>query len=1152
MKKSILFLLALFSVTMTIQAAYYYRGDKNSWGNGIQLTQSADGYYYYYEATAGAHNFKILNNATSWSATQWNENHILSLYNGTDVAVTKAGSDQNIKCSATTKHYILFYPKGTKLNGSTNDYICASTTLPNGFGAMYLKHPWNGGDWVYQNTTNNGDGTFSFVGKYGGNGVNWCVQQNGTGEKWIASPTLVGSPVTGDDCTFTFNGADQTITITKKVNKTIGDITITMNCTQQPKIFFWEVEGKTCAAWPGEDMVAAGANTYTYTFEDVDVDLGVNYKINLKEVNENEWNTGDLHTTTDVTHDVSDLNIPKIVVLGVNGDWGSTNTLTELSNDYLTVSKTISVEEVKTHDIKMHVGDNQYQGGNVVDITRANPSSEKFDKEYSYDNGKFTADIAGDYVFTYTYKTHTLTVTYPELPTPEYKDITVTVYAKEVPNIWWWNGGDQCLSTEELINPSTGNTYEWDEAPAMEKVAGEDNWYTKTFENVDITKGGIKFKLQSTDHSTSTTNEVVTTEDKCYDARVITAITETPCGVLPEGEIAKLTYYVEVPEGTNDCYIAGEMNGWTLTQMNKVDDRHYTITIEGATTAHTYKYASGPDSDWKYVEVKEDGSDVSNRTYNANDVVEKWKAVYDPSAPTYDYYIVGSFNGDDPKKAENGMTLDGTVYKATVTLAVGDNTLKVTKGSWDPTWGYNELGAAYEEVSDAGAYNNIKITLAAEKSITVIFDATAGKITFDGLTPVTVTPVTAYTVTVPKGTEKCYIVGAFAESEWSTFIEMTRVGTEDKFTIEVGEGKAIASATSETEYKYSASQSWDNQEVKDASDNSIDNRTWSANDVVVKWKGIALVPGKLTYTVTVPAGTKQCYIAGDMNGWTAQSMTPGGANKFTISFDNVTIFTGYKYTCKDGDDTWAYVEKKNGNGSVDNRTYNANDVVERWNRIDISDGENAAIIGSHEGKGVVEVQVNRQFEAGKLYTLSLPFTMSEKSNIENIFGDGTIVYEFSKLEKDDEDLVLYFNDAITTIEAGKPYLIQPGQDVDGFRYENVDVDDTNKSVTNSVDGTTVTMESVLSVAANAMTNGKYWLASDNILYKTNTSLLSLRAVFDIQSTKANIRARVAFGENVETGVDNIVTTDAPVKVIKNGQLIIIRDGVKYNIQGQKL
>ena len=41
------------------------------------------------------------------------------------------------------------------------------------------------------------------------------------------------------------------------------------------------------------------------------------------------------------------------------------------------------------------------------------------------------------------------------------------------------------------------------------------------------------------------------------------------------------------------------------------------------------------------------------------------------------------------------------------------------------------------------------------------------------------------------------------------------------------------------------------------------------------------------------------------------------------------------------------------------------------------------------------------------------------------------------------------------------------------------------------------------------------------------------------------------GENETTGVEDLFTTDTPVKVIENGQLIIIRDGVKYNVQGQK-
>ena len=41
------------------------------------------------------------------------------------------------------------------------------------------------------------------------------------------------------------------------------------------------------------------------------------------------------------------------------------------------------------------------------------------------------------------------------------------------------------------------------------------------------------------------------------------------------------------------------------------------------------------------------------------------------------------------------------------------------------------------------------------------------------------------------------------------------------------------------------------------------------------------------------------------------------------------------------------------------------------------------------------------------------------------------------------------------------------------------------------------------------------------------------------------------GENEATGFENITAPEGQaIKVIENGQLIIIRDGVKYNVQGQ--
>ena len=92
---------------------------------------------------------------------------------------------------------------------------------------------------------------------------------------------------------------------------------------------------------------------------------------------------------------------------------------------------------------------------------------------------------------------------------------------------------------------------------------------------------------------------------------------------------AAVTYKVQVPAGTNTCYICGKCTGWSHTEMTKVDETHYTITLE-TTEQDGYKYCSGPD--WAYVEKDADGNEMSDRTYAANDVVAQWASVYNPGA----------------------------------------------------------------------------------------------------------------------------------------------------------------------------------------------------------------------------------------------------------------------------------------------------------------------------------------------------------------------------------------------------------------------------------------------------------------------------------------------------------------------------------------
>ena len=205
----------------------------------------------------------------------------------------------------------------------------------------------------------------------------------------------------------------------------------------------------------------------------------------------------------------------------------------------------------------------------------------------------------------------------------------------------------------------------------------------------------------------------------------------------------------------------------------------------------------------------------------------------------YDYYLTGSLVGGwDPK--QKGIEKDGELYKATFTdLAAGEYEFKITKGEWAQQWNYSNLDKSYEEVSEGkdGEGNpngNIKIVTTAVKTITVNFDATANKISLEGLTPY-VAPLT-YTVTVPAGTEQCFIAGAFAQSNWTTFVEMTKVGDEDKFTIE------IVGAKETDQYKYACQADWAYAEVIDGGGNRTQ---WTALDNVTAWNKPAVITYQL-------------------------------------------------------------------------------------------------------------------------------------------------------------------------------------------------------------------------------------------------------------------------------------------------------------------
>lgn len=209
-----------------------------------------------------------------------------------------------------------------------------------------------------------------------------------------------------------------------------------------------------------------------------------------------------------------------------------------------------------------------------------------------------------------------------------------------------------------------------------------------------------------------------------------------------------------------------------------------------------------------------------------------------------------------------------------------------------------------------------------------------------------------YTVTVPTGTNACYIAGNW--DYFTTFTVMTKVNATT-YTV------TIPNSTTSHGYKYCSGPAWGYVE-KTSTGGEVPDRTWKASDVVAKWASVynpIATPVDIIYNVTVPAGTNACYISGGWDSYTTfREMTKVTETNYTITINSVPGFL-YKY-CSGPD--WMYVEKnEDGTDVSPDRSYSANDVVAKWaliygatTAVEPVKSENNPIIG---GKSNIQIKV---------------------------------------------------------------------------------------------------------------------------------------------------------------------------------------------------
>ena len=205
------------------------------------------------------------------------------------------------------------------------------------------------------------------------------------------------------------------------------------------------------------------------------------------------------------------------------------------------------------------------------------------------------------------------------------------------------------------------------------------------------------------------------------------------------------------------------------------------------------------------------------------------------------------------------------------------------------------------------------------------------------------------------------------------------------------------------------------------------------------------------------------------------------------------------------------------------------------------------------------------YKDGWLNTICLPFSLPTLDGTP-LEGGELLAFKYGYVENGELLLRVYPTEAI---EAGVPYLISwaEGSDIVSPLFKSVTIAASEgKAVGENDDVQFVGIFAPETFQQNDKTK-LFMLANNQIAWsgveETGHSLKSFRAYFQTNTpvgtepSSAPIRhgmpARIVMGEQIATGCENIQGGQVQsLKVLENNHVVIIRNGVKYNLQGQKI
>ena len=309
--------------------------------------------------------------------------------------------------------------------------------------------------------------------------------------------------------------------------------------------------------------------------------------------------------------------------------------------------------------------------------------------------------------------------------------------------------------------------------------------------------------------------------------------------------------------------------------------------------------------------------------------------------------------------------------------------------------------------------------------------------------------------------------------------------------------------------------------------------------------------GTHTYNVTFTPSETNKY--NNLSGGSATLVVNKADQVLTWSFADCTLLPGQTLALDATSTCGAVSYELTGSAiSVSGNTLTAETAgTATIKAVDAGNSNYNAVESSVYTVTVSESGYTRAVTNGNYGTICLPYGSRNYA--------GADFYEIAYAEIKNGDATGLYLDQLeegAALEAGKPYIFKATADELTVSYEGA-------METTPVAGEAGLTGTLVDIAAGGVLVGNYIIAQNmfwdasaenwlnaNRAYINKTILLSVPPKSPVPG-----RRRVSMGETSEngaTGMENTVIAPNSLKVIENGQLVIIREGVKYNAQGVRL